>query len=116
MVSLLLIFLVSVFPTQVEVWLNRLMDTSRSTVRNQFNEGVNTYEEKPREQWLYDFPAQVALASTQVWWSTEVNIAFARLEEGHENALKEYNKKQVWRYIWFTLTACFLLHFIVQYM
>ncbi|XP_071797739.1 dynein beta chain, ciliary isoform X1 [Asterias amurensis] len=80
---------------QVEVWLNRLMDTSRSTVRNQFNEGVNTYEEKPREQWLYDFPAQVALASTQVWWSTEVNIAFARLEEGHENALKEYNKKQI---------------------
>ncbi len=75
--------------------MNRLMDTSRSTVRNQFNEGVNTYEEKPREQWLYDFPAQVALASTQVWWSTEVNIAFARLEEGHENALKEYNKKQV---------------------
>ncbi|XP_072167681.1 dynein beta chain, ciliary [Diadema setosum] len=80
---------------QVEVWLNRVMDTMRSTVRSQFAEAVVSYEEKPREQWLYDFPAQVALASTQVWWTTEVNIAFARLEEGHENAMKDYNKKQI---------------------
>ena len=71
------------------------MDAMRSTVRSQFAEAVVSYEEKPREQWLCDFPAQVALASTQVWWTTEVNISFARLEEGHENSMKDYNKKQV---------------------
>ena len=38
---------------------------------------------------------QVALSGTQIWWTTEVNIAFARLEEGYENALKDYYKKQV---------------------
>lgn len=38
---------------------------------------------------------QVALAGTQVWWTTEVNLAFNRLEEGYENALKDYYKKQV---------------------
>ena len=38
---------------------------------------------------------QVALAGTQIWWTTEVNLAFARLEEGYENALKDYYKKQV---------------------
>ena len=38
---------------------------------------------------------QVALCGTQIWWTTEVNIAFARLEEGYENALKDYNKKQI---------------------
>ncbi len=80
---------------QVEVWLNRLMDFMRSTTRGNFAEAVVSYEEKPREQWLFDYPAQVALASTQIWWTTEVGIAFARLEEGHENALKDYNKKQV---------------------
>lgn len=71
------------------------MDAMRSTVRSQFADGAVTYEEKPREQWLSDYPAQVALAITQIWWTTEVNITFARLEEGHENSMKDYNKKQV---------------------
>ncbi|XP_071954573.1 dynein beta chain, ciliary-like [Antedon mediterranea] len=80
---------------QVEAWLNKLQDAMRQTVRLTFNEAVVAYEEKPREYWLYDYAAQVALATTQIWWTTEVGIAFGRLEEGHENALKEYNKKQV---------------------
>lgn len=77
-------------------------------------EGVVTYEEKPREQWIFDYPAQVhflikldylnltlmysyqvALTGTQIWWTVEVNISFARLEEGYENALKDYFKKEV---------------------
>lgn len=79
----------------VEDWLNKLLDTMKSTVRYQFTEAVVAYEEKPREQWMLDYPAQVALACTQIWWTTEVNIAFSRLEEGYENALKDYYKKQV---------------------
>uniref|UniRef100_A0A8C4WSK3 Dynein heavy chain 9, axonemal n=1 Tax=Gopherus evgoodei TaxID=1825980 RepID=A0A8C4WSK3_9SAUR len=67
----------------------------RATVRHEMTEGVTAYEEKPREQWLFDYPAQVALTCAQIWWTTEVGIAFARLEEGYENAMKEYYKKQV---------------------
>lgn len=37
---------------------------------------------------------QVALTCTQIWWTTEVGIAFTRLEEGYENAMKDYYKKQ----------------------
>ncbi len=66
-----------------------------ATILHQMDEAVLSYEEKPRDQWLFDFPAQVALVGTQIWWTTEVNIAFARLEEGYENALKDYNKKQI---------------------
>ncbi|MBN3279379.1 DYH9 protein, partial [Polyodon spathula] len=80
---------------QVETWLNRVLDTMRSTVRHEMTEAVVAYEEKPREQWLFDYPAQVALTCTQIWWTTEVGISFARLEEGYENAMKEYYKKQV---------------------
>ncbi|XP_077869744.1 dynein beta chain, ciliary-like [Saccoglossus kowalevskii] len=80
---------------QVESWLNRLQDAMRSTVRHEFSEAVVSYEEKPRDQWLFDYPAQAALATTQIWWTTEVGIAFGRLEEGYENALKEYLKKQI---------------------
>uniref|UniRef100_A0A8C9JNR1 Dynein axonemal heavy chain 17 n=1 Tax=Panthera tigris altaica TaxID=74533 RepID=A0A8C9JNR1_PANTA len=38
---------------------------------------------------------QIALTCTQIWWATEVGLAFARLEEGYENAIKDYNKKQL---------------------
>ena len=66
-----------------------------ATVRHEMTEAVSSYEEKPREAYLFDFPAQPALCGTQIWWTMEVNMAFARLEEGFENALKDYNKKQV---------------------
>ncbi|KAM9371423.1 dynein axonemal heavy chain 9-like [Phaethornis superciliosus] len=80
---------------QVEVWLNHVLDSMRASVRNEMTEAVVAYEEKPREQWLFDYPAQVALCCTQIWWTTEVGIAFSRVEEGYENAMKEYHKKQV---------------------
>eukprot|EP00066_Takifugu_rubripes_P027828 XP_011617094.1 PREDICTED: dynein heavy chain 9, axonemal [Takifugu rubripes] len=80
---------------QVEVWLTRLLDTMRSTVRDEMTEAVLAYEDKPREQWLFDYPAQVALTCTQIWWTSDVNIAFTRMEEGYDNALKEYYRKQV---------------------
>ncbi|XP_049878702.1 dynein beta chain, ciliary [Pectinophora gossypiella] len=79
----------------VEIWLNRLQDIMRSTIRHYFGEAIVSYEEKPREQWLFDFMAQVSLCGSQIWWTTEVNMAFARLEEGYDNALKDYYKKQL---------------------
>ncbi|XP_044764909.1 dynein beta chain, ciliary [Coccinella septempunctata] len=79
----------------VEVWLNKIQDSMRSTIRISIGEGVTTYEEKARDSWIFDFPAQVSLCGTQIWWTSEVNIAFARLEEGYDNALRDYYKKQV---------------------
>jgi len=67
----------------------------RRTVRNHFNQAVASYDEKPREVWILDLQAQPALCGTQIWWTSEVNMAFARLEEGFENALKDYQKKQI---------------------
>ena len=80
---------------QVEVWLNRLMASMRESIRVEFSKAMIGYEEKPRETWLFDYPAQVSLAGTQISWTTEVNSSFARLEEGYENALKDYYKKQI---------------------
>ncbi|XP_016077900.1 PREDICTED: dynein heavy chain 9, axonemal [Miniopterus natalensis] len=80
---------------QVEIWLNHVLAHMKATVRHEMTEGVTAYDEKPREQWLFDYPAQVALTCTQIWWTTEVGMVFARLEEGYENAMKDYYKKQV---------------------
>uniref|UniRef100_A0A8C0VGP0 Dynein axonemal heavy chain 17 n=1 Tax=Cyanistes caeruleus TaxID=156563 RepID=A0A8C0VGP0_CYACU len=82
---------------QVEVWLNRLLERMRSTLRNLIPQALGTYEDKPREQWVFDYPAQVALTCTQIAWTSEVGVAFSSLEKGYENALKDYNKKQIAR-------------------
>lgn len=80
---------------QVEVWLNHVTDAMRRTVRYRLSQAVVSYDEKPRELWIMDYEAQPALCGTQIWWTSEVNMAFVRLEEGFENALKDYQKKQI---------------------
>ncbi|XP_039572044.1 dynein heavy chain 17, axonemal isoform X2 [Passer montanus] len=82
---------------QVEVWLNRVLERMRSTLRNLMPQALGTYEDKPREEWVFDYPAQIALTCTQISWTSEVGVAFASLEKGYENALKDYNKKQIAR-------------------
>lgn len=44
----------------METWLNALLDRMVATIRHNFMEAVVTYEEKPREQWVFDPPAQVS--------------------------------------------------------
>ncbi|KAI8425205.1 hypothetical protein MSG28_007028 [Choristoneura fumiferana] len=80
---------------KVELWLNRVTDCMRYTLRDIFEHAVISYEDKPRDEWVFDWPAQPALVSTQIWWTTETNQAFEKLEEGYENALKDYQKKQI---------------------
>ncbi|XP_039611034.1 LOW QUALITY PROTEIN: dynein heavy chain 11, axonemal-like [Polypterus senegalus] len=80
---------------QAECWLSHLEDMVRRTVRQEIMEAVAAYEDKPRDQWLFDYPAQVSLTGSQIWWATDVGIAFVRLEEGFETALKDYNRKQI---------------------
>lgn len=44
---------------------------------------------------IFTMLLQVALTCTQIWWASDIDIAFARMEEGYDNALKEYYRKQV---------------------
>lgn len=67
----------------------------RMTGHDIMSVAIKTYDEKPREEWIFEYPAQYALLGTQIWWVTEVSIAFAQLGEGYENAMKDYQKKQV---------------------
>uniref|UniRef100_A0A4W6EXC9 Dynein axonemal heavy chain 11 n=1 Tax=Lates calcarifer TaxID=8187 RepID=A0A4W6EXC9_LATCA len=78
-----------------QCWLSALENTMRCTVRKEIQEAVAAYEDKARDQWLFDYPAQVGLTGSQVWWATDVGIAFERVEEGFETALKDYNRKQI---------------------
>ncbi|XP_043925655.1 dynein axonemal heavy chain 17-like [Protopterus annectens] len=44
---------------QVEHWLNNVLKRMCATLRHAISEAVVTYEEKPREQWIFDYPAQI---------------------------------------------------------
>uniref|UniRef100_A0A8C5QH48 AAA+ ATPase domain-containing protein n=1 Tax=Leptobrachium leishanense TaxID=445787 RepID=A0A8C5QH48_9ANUR len=80
---------------QAEGWLGHLEDIMRETIQQEIMEAVSGYEDKPRDQWMFDYSAQVALTGSQIWWATDVEIVFGRLEEGFESALKDYNRKQI---------------------
>lgn len=79
----------------IEIWLNRVTANMRSTLHRLFAQSVVAYGDKMREAWVLDWPAQVALCITQIWWSIEVNECFMKIDEGYENALKDYQRKQV---------------------
>ncbi|XP_070082664.1 dynein axonemal heavy chain 9 isoform X4 [Equus caballus] len=71
---------------QVEIWLNRVLAHMKATVRHEMTEGVTAYEEKPREQWLFDYPAQVDNAQAFLWlsqlrhrWDDEAKHCFANI-------------------------------------
>ncbi|XP_024130607.1 dynein heavy chain 9, axonemal [Oryzias melastigma] len=80
---------------QVEVWLNRVLDSMRSTVRHEMSKAVKNCQEKPREQWLFEYPAQVALTCSQIWWTADVTYALSSIEKGYGNSLKKFYKTQV---------------------
>ena len=48
---------------QVETWLSLLLETMQETIKHEFLEAIVTYEEKPREQWIFEPPAQVRFST-----------------------------------------------------
>lgn len=52
-------------------------------------ECINAYVESPMEKWLSDSCAQLAVTTSQIWWTQDVGSAFALLEQGNESAMKD---------------------------
>ncbi|KAL9898323.1 dynein beta chain, ciliary [Glossina fuscipes fuscipes] len=80
---------------KVELWLTNLIEEMRYTLHELFDRGLHAYAKKPRENWIFDWPAQVALCCSQIYWTAEVNKAFVWIEEGYEAAMREFHKQQV---------------------
>ncbi|GFU22121.1 dynein beta chain, ciliary [Trichonephila clavipes] len=79
----------------VETWLDRLLTVVRHTLKEDLSSALGSYEDGNRESWIFENIAQVALTGTQIWWTAEVSAALQRVRQGHETALKQYNKKQM---------------------
>ncbi|EDX15768.1 GD15126 [Drosophila simulans] len=80
---------------RVELWLRAIIQQMRSTLHELFRRALRAFGEKPRELWLYDWPAQVALCCSQISWTADVNRSFGCMEEGYEGVMKELHKRQI---------------------
>ena len=81
---------------EVQVWLNAFTECMKYTVRDTLRAAVATATEwrdpegKPRQKWLFDYPAQVAITTTQIFWTEETESALDEYEGGTEDAVKKY--------------------------
>lgn len=79
----------------VETWLAGVLDNIKDTLSTILGEAHASYLEQSRDAWILHFPAQLVIVAARIWYTSEVNSAFDRQEEGDKNALKDYNKQQV---------------------
>ena len=70
----------------VENWLNELVKYMQLTLRNAMSMSMNDAASwdvvKTREEWVSSVPAQIALLTTQIMWTEEVEDALEELEGG----------------------------------
>ena len=52
------------------------------SLREVCKQGVHSYASTPREQWVLEWPGQVVLVVTAVYWTREVGKAMASTEKG----------------------------------
>lgn len=81
----------------VEVWLSALEMKMRETLEDILEQAKSTSEmwdsgDKPREDWVKDYCAQIALLTTQIVWTEDVTRAFEDLAGGAETAMKECHR------------------------
>ncbi|GMH57655.1 hypothetical protein TL16_g02438 [Triparma laevis f. inornata] len=78
----------------VENWLNKLtsfmQNTLRSVTEQSLKEASNWDVDNPREEWLFNYPGQIALLACQVLWTEETTGALEEYENGQEDAVKKY--------------------------
>ena len=79
---------------EVENYLNRLTGAMQKSLRMILSDAVEkaaSWEiETPRHDWLFQYPAQLCITGTQIYWTDETQLALEEYESGQEDAVKRY--------------------------
>ncbi|ESS67196.1 hypothetical protein TCDM_04102 [Trypanosoma cruzi Dm28c] len=78
----------------VEIWLDGLIGAMKKAVKKQIKEANASYIEKPRNEWIYQYPCQAIIVASRIWFTTEVHQAFIQIEEGNDLGMKDCLKNQ----------------------
>jgi hypothetical protein len=65
----------------VEKWLLQVEDMMISSVRKVILDSVQAYKETPRKRWVIEWPGQITLCVSCIYWTKEVMEAMAE-EDG----------------------------------
>jgi dynein heavy chain len=61
----------------VEKWLDEVGRCMISSLHKIASESIEAYPEAPRTQWVKEWPGQIVLATTSIFWTREVEAAFS---------------------------------------
>ena len=50
----------------------QVRDVMKSSLVSIIKESVEAYKNTPRKDWVIDWPGQIVLAGSQIYWTTEV--------------------------------------------
>jgi dynein heavy chain len=73
----------------VEKWLLQVQDTMIVSIRDVLEMAKNAYAERPRINWVCEWPGQVVICISQIYWTAEVHEA---IHNGPQS-VKEYHTK-----------------------
>lgn len=71
---------------QVEKWLLELETNMRKSIRNITKQTIDAYPIKERTTWVLDWPGQMILAISQLYWTQQIEAAMIN----GVNGLKQY--------------------------
>nr|XP_046272657.1 dynein axonemal heavy chain 3 isoform X2 [Scatophagus argus] len=84
-------FIEKIYPAQakgmVEKWLLQVENLMLRSVRHVIHQGVIQYKEVPRKKWVLQWPGQVVICASSIFWTTEVSEAI------QTNSLPAYVEK-----------------------
>ena len=79
---------------KVEEYMNATVAKMRSELRGYLDDSIKAYPSKARTEWVFDWPSQLTLVVNQVFWTHEVDEAFANMAKD-KDSLKKYSETQV---------------------
>eukprot|EP00899_Mesostigma_viride_P003607 jgi/Mesvir1/13247/Mv18980-RA.1 len=81
---------------KVEVYMKSVINKMRSELHDILHAAVQAYNNpKKRHVWLFDWPGQLVLVVSQIFWVQETEAAFASIAKGKKSALADYNQMQI---------------------
>ena len=59
----------------VEKWLLQVQQTMIISLKDVMSNAVTAYDQDPRRKWVLDWPGQIIIAASTVYWTTDVTDA-----------------------------------------
>ncbi|XP_068180564.1 dynein axonemal heavy chain 12 [Antennarius striatus] len=69
----------------VEKWLVQVEDVMIRSVRDETARSIEAYADTPRSVWVKEWPGQVVLCASQIYWTLEVHAAIKEGSSGLKN-------------------------------